>query len=48
LRLPPAAFLVEGDEEAEMITAITGNVERCLQVKLVLTALDDLLPEEGL
>lgn len=45
---PAAAFLVETPEEADIISAVAGNVERCLQVKLVLTALDDPEVEEGL
>lgn len=41
LHRPPAAFLVETAEEADLIASLAGNIERCLQVKLVLTALDD-------
>lgn len=46
LRRPPASFLVETSEEADVIAAIAGNIEKCLQVKLVLAALDEPLPEE--
>ncbi|NTU80452.1 MAG: helix-turn-helix transcriptional regulator [Chloroflexales bacterium] len=46
LHRPPASFLVETAEEADLIAAVAGNVERCLQVKLVLTALDDPMPGE--
>ncbi|NJM09060.1 helix-turn-helix transcriptional regulator [Candidatus Gracilibacteria bacterium] len=46
LHQPPAAFLVATPEEAEVITAIAGDIEKCLQIRLVLAALDEPLPEE--
>lgn len=48
LHRPPAAFLVETAEEADLIASLAGNIERCLQVKLVLTALDDeIAPDQA-
>jgi transcriptional regulator with XRE-family HTH domain len=41
LRRPPASFLVESAEEADLIASFAGSVEKCLQVKLVLAALDE-------
>lgn len=41
LHRPPASFLVATTEESELIAALAGNVERCLQVKLVLAALEE-------
>lgn len=46
LHRPAASFLVETPEEAEVIAAIAGDVEKCLQIKLVLAALNEPLPEE--
>lgn len=45
LHRPPASFLVETDVEADLIASLAGNVEKCLQVKLVLAALDEPPPE---
>lgn len=44
---PPAAFLVATAEEAEVVAAIAGNLELCLQVKLVLAALAEPLPDDA-
>lgn len=41
LQRPPAAFLVETQEEADLIASVAGNVEKCLQVRLVLSALEE-------
>jgi len=41
LHRPTASFLVETTDEAELIAALAGNVEKCLQVKLVLAALEE-------
>ncbi|NTW00193.1 MAG: hypothetical protein HGA19_02680, partial [Oscillochloris sp.] len=46
LHRPPAAVLVATPEEAEVIAVIAGDIEKCLQVRLVLAALDEPLPEE--
>ena len=48
LHRPPATFLVETPEEADIIAAVAGNIEKCLQIKLVLAALDEPMAEEGL
>lgn len=41
LRRPAASFLVETSVEADVIASIVGNVEKCLQVRLVLAALEE-------
>lgn len=41
----PASFLVGSYEAAAIVEAIADDVERCVQVRLVLGALDEPLPE---
>jgi transcriptional regulator with XRE-family HTH domain len=41
LRRPAASFLVETSDEADLIASLVGNIEKCLQVRLVLAALEE-------
>jgi transcriptional regulator with XRE-family HTH domain len=41
----PASFLVDSYEAATIVEAIADDVERCVQVRLVLDALAEPLPE---
>ena len=41
----PASFLVGLYEAAAIVEAIADNVERCIQIHLVLNTLDEPLPE---
>lgn len=45
---PPAAFLVETSEESALIAVLAGNLDTCLQIRLVLDALDEPLPDPPL
>lgn len=48
LQREPASFLVALPEAAAIIEAIASDVERCIQVRIVLDTLDEPLPDPPL
>jgi transcriptional regulator with XRE-family HTH domain len=45
LQRTPASLLIEPPEAAIIVDALADNLDRCLQVQMVLETLDDPLPE---
>jgi transcriptional regulator with XRE-family HTH domain len=45
LQRTPASLLIEPPEAASIVDVLADNLDRCLQVQMVLETLDDPLPE---
>jgi transcriptional regulator with XRE-family HTH domain len=45
LQRTPASLLIDPPEAASIVNALADNLDRCLQVQMVMEMLDDPLPE---